>query len=399
MRGDRSTLLLLWLAGISLRATALAVPPLLPVMHQQLHLDEAAIGALTALPVFLLAVAAVPGSLMVARLGARHALLVGLALIGVTGAVRGLGSSAFVLFAATVLMGCGIAVCQPALPSLVRSWLPSRVALATASFSNGILIGEILPVALTASVFLPLLGGWEPALAIWSVPVILTAVAIVLVTKSEVPDVARGAARWWPDWHDRRVWLLGLTLGGASASYWGANAFLPELLRNGHHSSYITAALTSLNLGQIPASLVVAIAPSRVVARSWPLVLAGALVIGSSVGILVLPPEGLVVDVAILGLSSAGVFVLALTLPPLIADAGDTHRISAAMFTISYVCPFVGSLVGGALWDFTGVPQMAFVSVILGGVMMLAFPTMLDLTAARHRLLRTDPYGEPVLPG
>ena len=39
-------------------------------------------------------------------------------------------------------MGLGVAVSQPAFPSLVREWFPTRIAIAIAVYSNGVLIGE-----------------------------------------------------------------------------------------------------------------------------------------------------------------------------------------------------------------------------------------------------------------
>ncbi len=65
-RQDWVRLLLLWLGGIDLRLTLLAVPPLIPQIHHELHLDEKGVGALVSLPVLLLATAAVPGSLLIA---------------------------------------------------------------------------------------------------------------------------------------------------------------------------------------------------------------------------------------------------------------------------------------------------------------------------------------------
>jgi CP family cyanate transporter-like MFS transporter len=272
-----------------------------------------------------------------------------------------------------------------------RGWTPRAIGLATAGFSNGILIGEIIPVALTASVVLPLVGhAWQPSLAVWSIPVVLTALAIFLFSENEPPEVDRPPARWWPDWRDRRVWLIGLTLGGASASYWGANAFLPELLRHGGHGGYTTATLTSLNVAQLPASLAVAALPGRLVARTWSLSVAGMTTIAGGCGVLLLPPAGLIVAAGVLGLSSAWVFVLALALPPLVSEPGDTHRVSAGVFTISYTCPFLGALLGGGLWDLTGVPQTAFLTVIAGGLMMLVSPLRLDLAHARERLVGTE---------
>ena len=38
-RADGLRLLLLWLGGVDLRLTMLAVPPLIPLIHRELHLD------------------------------------------------------------------------------------------------------------------------------------------------------------------------------------------------------------------------------------------------------------------------------------------------------------------------------------------------------------------------
>jgi MFS transporter, CP family, cyanate transporter len=398
--GCRTRLLLLWLAGASLRMTLLAVPPLLAQIHHGLHLTETEVGSLTGLPVLLLAVAAVPGSLLVAKLGARRALLIGLAAIALAGAARGLSASvpahAPLLFAMTFLMGCGVAISQPSLPSLVKAWMGDAVGLATATFANGMLIGEIAPVALTAPFILPLFAGsWPAGLAFWSAPVALTGMAVLFLTKHEPDSVYMDASKWWPDWGNGQTWLLGLTLGGASAAYWGANAFIPDFLRAHHHGAYITAALTALNVVQLPASFIVAALPGRVIARSWPLSLAGCLTIGGAVGIIALPPIGLVAAAGLLGFSTALVFVLALSLPPLLAAAGDTHRLSAAMFTISYACPFAGSLLGGGLWDATGVSQAALAPLFMGGLMVIVLPARLNLLAGM-KALEPRPAAAPV---
>ena len=62
-------LALLWLAGIATRLTILAIPPVIPLIRDELQMTEAQVGFLVALPVLMFALAAVPGSLLVARLG------------------------------------------------------------------------------------------------------------------------------------------------------------------------------------------------------------------------------------------------------------------------------------------------------------------------------------------
>ena len=382
-RDWRLTLFLLWLAGACLRLTVLAVPPLVPRIHEQLRLDETAIGFLTGMPVLLVALVAVPGSLLIARIGARRALICSLLLIAAAGAARGLFDTPFQLFAMTFLMGCGISAAQPAMPALVKSWLPNRVGVGTASFSNGILIGEILAVATTLPVIMLLVHqSWQLALAVWSVPVAATAGLVGLVTTHDPPTPGSVPLMWWPDWRDSTIWKLGLILGGASSAYWTANAFIPDYLRASHHSALITAALASLNIVQLPSSILVALLPSRLIARRWPLAIAGGLTIISAGAIVMLPASWIVVPAGLLGFSTALVFVLTLALPPLLAKPSDTHRLSAGIFTVSYVCPFLGSLLSGAMWDLTGHDWTAFMTVVAGGLLMLLLPRRLALLAS-----------------
>ena len=49
---------LLWLAGNALRLTILAIPPVLPDIHTDLHLSATEVGILGGLPVVLFACAA-----------------------------------------------------------------------------------------------------------------------------------------------------------------------------------------------------------------------------------------------------------------------------------------------------------------------------------------------------
>src|SRR6184192_4642588 len=177
----------------------LAVPPLIPLIHRELNLDEKAVGALVSGPVLILAIASVPGSLLIAKLGARGALLIGLGAVALFGAVRGYGPSVPVLFSATFLMGVGVAVTQPAFPSLVREWFPRRIAIATAVYANGILIGETLPTVFTTPVgVLPLAhGDWRWAIASWSALVLVSAVAIGAAAPSKAATAATHT-RWWP---------------------------------------------------------------------------------------------------------------------------------------------------------------------------------------------------------
>ncbi len=375
-RIDWVRLLLLWLGGIDLRLTLLAVPPLIPLIHHDLHLDEKAVGALVSLPVLLLALAAVPGSLLIAKFGVRGALVTGLGLVAVFGALRGAGSGTTILFSATFLMGAGIAVSQPAFPTLVREWFPARIAIATAVYSNGILIGETLPVTLTTPVgVLPLAhGDWRWALALWSIVVVASAVAIGIAAPARGRRLAI-PARWWPSWLEGQAVRIGLVIGMASAVYYGANAYIPDYLDQTGRHQLITPTLAVLNASQLLTAPAVAL---------WERLLTGRLgFIGSAVlmglaqiGIMVAPGVWVVACAFVLGFSTALAFIVTLTLPPKLAAAGDVHRMSATVFTLQYATAFVVPLIAGALWDASGIALLAFVPGVGAAVVMgwLALP-------------------------
>src|SRR6266850_2050987 len=162
VRGTRRQFLLhvflLWLAGNGLRITILAVPPVIPLIRADLGMSETQVGILSGLPPVLFACTAVLGSLLIARFGALTTLIAGLFATAAGSALRGAAPDIVWLYAATIATGFGVAIMHPALPPLVRTWLPHRIGFGTAVFTNGLLIGEIFPVALTIPVVLPLLN-------------------------------------------------------------------------------------------------------------------------------------------------------------------------------------------------------------------------------------------------
>ena len=369
-------LLMLWLSGVALRLTILAVPPVIPHIHDDLHLTETEVGILMGLPSMLFAIAAVPGSLLVARLGARAALVAGLAIAAAAGALRGFIHDLAWLYAMTIAMGAGVAVMQVTLPSTVREWLPDRIGFATAVYTNGLLVGEILPVALMIPFVLPLTGGsWPMAFAAWSAPVALIALLVMMLAPRHSASGTLAAPspprRWWPDWKAPLIWRLGIMLGTVNAIYFATNAFLPDYLDRTGQREWISAALTGLNLGQLPASFLLLGFAGRFERAAWPYVLSGGVSLLGILGIVVGSGPWIVVATSVLGFAAAATLILALALPPLLSEPDDVHRTTAAMFTISYSCAVLVPIVSGLSWDLTGVPATAFVPIGLCALVLM----------------------------
>jgi CP family cyanate transporter-like MFS transporter len=367
-----TALLLLWLTGTALRLTILAVPPVIPRIHDDLALNATQIGILTGLPSMLFAIAAVPGSLLIARLGVTAAMVVGLALNAIGGALRGSLSDVYWLYAMTIVMGAGVAIMQVTMPTAVRAWVPQRIAFATAVYTNGLLIGELAPVALMLPLVLPIVGGsWQWGFAFWSVPVFVIAVAVVaLAPRQPAPNGVATRRRWWPDWGSSLIWRLGLMLGTVNAMYFTTNAFLPDYLRSHGEGAWISAALTGLNAGQLPASILLLIFASQLELRAWPYVVCGLLCVLGVGGLVFGSGIAVVAAATVIGFAAAGILVLALALPPLLSPPDDVHRVTAAMFTISYSCAVIVPVISGLAWDISGVGGFAFVPIALCGIVL-----------------------------
>jgi CP family cyanate transporter-like MFS transporter len=369
---------LLWLAGNALRLPILAVPPVINAVQGDLRMSGTEIGVLAGLPVVLFAVAALPGALLIARIGAMPALLVGLLVAALGSGLRAFVDSVSILFAATIVMGAGIAVMQPALPALVRQWTPRHIGLATAVFTNGLIVGEIIPVALMLPVVMPMTGGsWRWSLAVWSVP--LVAIAILILLLRPTPAAVPGAPpperpRWWPDWTHPLVWRPGLMLGSANGAYFGANTFLPGYLHGVGRPDLIGDAITALNLGQLPASLVLLALASRFERRAWPFVALGLGGLLCVAGIVMTASGWTVAFAGALGFCAAGVLALSLTLPPLLRPPEDVAPTSAAMFTSGYATAMAASVLGGLTWDLFGAPAFAFLPIALALLPLVILP-------------------------
>jgi MFS transporter, CP family, cyanate transporter len=385
-------LALMWLAGCDLRLTLLAVPPVLPLIHRDLNLDEKGVAALSGLPVLLLGIAAVPGSFLIARVGPRRALIFGLCVIGLSSALRGLGPGVPILFAMTFCMGVGISFCQPTLPTLVRLWFPHAVTRATGFWSNGLLVGELLSASLTLPVVLPLVGSWQASFVVWAAPVLITAVLVAVATP-HVPQ-ASGLPRpqGMPDWTSSRMWRLGILQSSASMIYFGANTFIPDYLHATGQADLVGPALASLNGLQIPASAVIGLVPLGVLARPLASYAVAAATLVSLVVVLIAPGLPLVIAAGVFGFCAAYILVLSFALPALLAEPAEVARLSAGTFAISYSTAFLVTLLAGAVWDATRVEASAFLPALAGSIIVGGLGPGLVMAAARQSLCYARPH-------
>lgn len=374
------TLALLWFAGAALRATILALPPVLPAVTAELQLSAATIGFLAGLPSLLFALVSLPAALLILRLGAIPTLVLGLCVNALGAGARGFAQDSLGLALASAVMCLGVAVMQPVMPVLVRAWSPGRVGFATAVYTNGLLVGEVVPNVWIPRGELPLVGaGWRAALAIWMVPVLATAAGFLLSGRRSA--AASAPTRGRLAWADGRVWRAGLLLGGVNASYFGLNGFLPGWFTATGRPDLVQPALVALNLAQIPASLLMLGLADRLVRRPAAYGVGSAVFVAGVLGMIVGPGSVAVAAAGVVGFATAILLTLALAVPSVLGTGEEVPRLSAAMFSIGYGFAVVVALLAGQLWNASGLAVLA----VLPFAATAALPGLLAWSTLRRR--------------
>ncbi|XKH02260.1 MFS transporter [Marinobacter nauticus] len=370
---------LLWLAGVYLRIPILVAPPLGPFISDELGLTQALTGALTTIPILMLAIGAMPGSLAISRIGPRNTLALAMVIMVLGSAGRALVPDTLPLMMASAVMGLGVAMMQPALPALLPRWLaPHHVALGSAIYMNGMLMGEFIGAGVTLPVLMPLLDqSWRATLLAWSLPALLVAAALFLPKRDLARPVKKTA--WLPDWHNPLTLKLGLLLGLSGSMFFGLNAYMGNLLEQQGHFDKLSSALFYYNIAQVFASLMMLKLARSWVGRRSAIIATAALSILGTAGAILLEGWWTIASATLMSFVAGILLILLVALPPLLARSEDTGRLSAGTFLVGYTVAFSVPMLGGLLADVTGDTRHAMAVMIGYSLLVLPLAFTLDL--------------------
>ena len=364
------------MAGLCLRLPVLIAPPLVPLINGELDLSQAQLGALTTLPVLMLSLGALPGAMVIARLGPRLTLVLSILVVAVASMSRALAPPVWILFVNTTLLGLAIAVMQPAFPALVLRWCPGYAALGSAVYMNGMLMGEFIGGGLTLPVVMPLIGhDWHAALLFWSLPALPIAALVYMarslgIRESE-PD-APGPGVWKPPLNRASTWHLGIILGAASAGFFGTNAYLSALLESKGTPQALPEYLLTFNGTQVVGSLAMLfLARFWVGSRLAVIVMAWGVLLGL-VGVVLTGGVFAMGAAILLGVSTCVQLILIVALVPQISNAREAASLAAGMFIVGYFLGFAVPLAGGLAADAFLDTRAAFVPLAILAVIGVA---------------------------
>lgn len=370
---------LLWLAGVYLRIPILVAPPLAPFIGDELGLSQTLTGALTTLPILMLAIGAMPGSLSISRIGPRNTLALAMVVMVIGSAGRGLAPDTLTLMLTSAVMGLGIAMMQPALPALLPRWLePKNLAFGSAIYMNGLLMGEFIGAGITLPVLMPLLdNSWRATVLVWSLPALLVAAALFLPKRDLAPPTQRTA--WLPDWKNPLTLKLGLLLGVSASLFFGVNAYMGALLEQRGEFENLTEALFWYNFAQVFASLLMLKMARHWVGRKAPMIIMLACSLLGTLGTLVFTGWWAIASATLMSFTAGILLIMLVALPPLLVPANETGRLSAGNFLVGYSIAFAIPMLGGLLSDWTGDIRHAIAAMLAYGVFVSPLAIKLNL--------------------
>ncbi|RPK23457.1 hypothetical protein EDO6_05799 [Paenibacillus xylanexedens] len=256
----------LLLAGIiviaaTMRSPITATGPVVEMIRSDTGIGHTMVGLLTSLPLLAFAAVSPFAPRLAKRLGLESALLLAVMIVTIGVALR-LLPSVLSLYAGTAILGCGIALSNVLLPSLIKRDFPLRVGIVTGLYSvsmnifGAIASGVSVPVAGATSM------GWHASLGMWA---LLSILALLLW----LPQIAAGRQRMLfiatqSEGTPVRLrtsslaWFITLFMGLQSLIFYTTITWLPEILaEQGFSPTSAGWMLSLMQMVSVPATFIV----------------------------------------------------------------------------------------------------------------------------------------------
>ncbi len=375
------------LLGLNLRPVLAAVGPVLDTIQAGTGLGHVGASLLTALPVFVMGIAALGGVCLQRLLGSGRGISLGIALIALSCAGRWIVPEREALIVTALVAGAGIAFVQALLPEFIKRRFPGRSSAIMGFYSTAIMAGAVIAAASSAWIAVSL--GWPGALGVWALPA-LAALAAWCSTEggraktlpfrngeggeknfgAEAPAEEIPSRRHWYHW---RAWTLMLFFGLGTCAYTLALAWLPPYYTalgwGAAESGYLLSGLTAM---EVVAGLTVSISAARFLDRRPPSVVALFLQLAGLICLIVAPDALAWPACLLLGLGIGAIFPLSLIVAlDHLDDPGQAGALLAFVQGGGYIVASLMPLVAGILREW-------FASLVHAWTLM-AFITLLML--------------------
>lgn len=376
MKQKMNYLLLLGIIMIAtnLRAPITSVGPLVGTITNNLNLTGAQAGLITTLPLIAFAIISPIAPKLARKFGTETTILGALILIILGLGVRYLPSIS-TLFLGTAILGCGIAVGNVLIPSIVKQEFQNQSGLVTGIYS----VSMNLTGAIASGVSIPLIEKlgwtWNQAFSLW---IILAALALLawlpqLKNKKATPEVNVVDTNN-SIWHSSLAWSVSLFMGIQSFIFYVLVAWLPEMLiSQGIPSSKSGGMLSLLQLTLLPTTFIIPIiAEKRPNQKSLVVISFTLFTLGIS-GLMFSSLAVISLSIIAIGIAGGIAFSLSMMFFNLrTSTPKEAADLSGMAQSIGYILAAVGPFLFGLLHDLTNNWQSSLF-LLIGMTIILLF--------------------------
>ncbi len=377
-RAQRTAVFILGMVALAfnLRAAITSLPPLFPELADSLHLSNAALSALAAVPVLAFGVCSGVAAPLSRRFGEERVLGAALVLLAAGLLLRG-ALPGSMLFPGTAIAAAAIALMNVLLPSLAKRRQPEQAGLLIGIYLLSLSAGSIVGSLIAVPVF-KLSGGSVPlSLGLWAVPALAAALCWLPQLRFHTRPgggllpragaAAGGAAEpaagqparprgGLQVYRHALAWQVTGFMGLQSLTFYAALSWLPTMFRDrGVSPGGAGTLLALMSLGGVPSALIIPVLAHR--ARSQRALIAWT-VAASAVGLAgawFAPLGGAAAWVLLLGLGQGSALGLAIYFTMARApDPRAAASLSAFAQSVGYLVATTGPLAVGFLHTATG---------------------------------------------
>ncbi|NUU74503.1 CynX/NimT family MFS transporter [Paenibacillus xylanilyticus] len=372
----------------TMRSPITATGPIVELIRSDTGISHTMAGLLTSLPLLAFAAISPFAPHLAKRFGLEAALLTAIIIVTLGIALRFLPSVP-ALFAGTAILGCGIALSNVLLPSLIKRDFPLRVGLVTGLYSVSMNIWG----AIASGISVPAAGltsmGWHASLGMWAVLSILALIlwlphvrngrrgeVYVASRKTEKPVRLRSSSL---------AWYITLFMGLQSLIFYSTITWLPEILSNqGFNPSSAGLMLSMMQMVSVPVTFIIPILAGRMKdQRMLTAITCMCLILGYAF-LLSGISSMVTIGVALAGIGGGASFGLVTMFFVLrTADARQAAGLSGMAQSFGYMLAAGGPLLFGLIHDWTEGWTIPLLLQVTLAVLLL----LMGLKASANRLI------------
>ena len=369
------------LLALNLRVAVASLGVVLPQVRADTEMSAVFAGVLTTVPVLSFAVFGASTGVLSGRIGLHRSAALGLLLIVAGLAARPFAHGRWLFLILTVVAVAGAAIGNVILPPLVRQHFPERIA-AVSSLYGAALVGGATLASATTVPLASALGGWRPALGLWSLLALLAFLpwlGFSLRRRATSSDRSRpnGSSHRTVGWPLRRLarsrlaWMMALLFAAQSAQAYAQFGWYPAILVDGGLSAGRAALMLALITAVgVPMTLALPALIRLTRGRSLLPIGYGVITVFGWLGVLIAPATLPWLSAVLLGAgSTAFTWVLAMIAQHSRTPAG-TVALSGFVQGVGYLIAALGPFGTGALHDLTGAWTVPILVLIVFGVLI-----------------------------